>query len=61
MTISMAYPDLQTNELNDSRLKQQRLNKTIEKNLFKINKIKTHESKMNSFSKVDVKQTQDKP
>ena len=61
MTISMAYPDLQTNELNDSRLKQQRLNKTIEKNLFKINKIQTHESKMNSFSKVDVKQTQDKP
>ena len=57
----MAYPDLQTNELNDSRLKQQRLNKTIEKNLFKINKIQTHESKMNSFSKVDVKQTQDKP
>ena len=61
MTIYMAYPDLQTNELNDSRLKQQRLNKMIEKNLFKINKIQTHESKMNSFSKVDVKQTQDKP
>ena len=61
LTISMAYPNLQTNEFNESRLKQLRLNKTIEKNLFKINKIKTHESKMNSFSKGDVKQTQDKP
>ena len=58
---SMAYPNLQTNEFNESRLKQLRLNKTIEKNLFKINKIKTHESKMNNFSKGDVKQTQDKP
>ena len=60
LTISMAYPNLQTNEFNESRLKQLRLNKTIEKNLFKFKKIKTHESKMNSFSKGVVKQTQNK-
>ena len=61
MTISMAYPDLKASESNESRLKQQRLNKTLEKHQLKINKIQTHESKVNSFSKGDVKQTLNKP